>query len=114
MMTFKSIATGLGFCFAGSVSVAHEAQAELLLHYAFNNPDTTTSVAADSLGNGLDGAFSGFVPGTGIVTPALQTATGVLGAAGDFAYDGSGAAQMGAPASGAIEAWNCISQATAG
>ncbi|MDR1284011.1 MAG: LamG domain-containing protein [Opitutaceae bacterium] len=67
----------------------------LLIHYAFNDANTATTTATDSSGNGRDASITNWNGTSAQVPAALQTATGVSGKAGDYAFDNTGAAGMG-------------------
>jgi hypothetical protein len=66
----------------------------LLIHYEFNNPNTSTTMATDSSGNGRHANITNW-NGSAQVAAPLQTAVGVSGLPGDYAFDNTGAPGMG-------------------
>lgn len=79
-----------------------------LIHYQFNDANTTTT-ATDSSGNNRNGTFYNY-NGTTMVQAPLQNAVGVSGKAGDYAFNNAAASGMGSfdNRGGAVR-WNSTS-----
>jgi hypothetical protein len=80
--------------YALAVMIETATNAELLVHYEFNNTNILTTTASDASTN----AIHAIMEKQGVGAAALQTATGVSGLPGDYAYDGSSADGMGSVA----------------